>query len=213
MKTPKQTPFPYYRKLLRLYPAAYYDKYADQMLQTLEDMAEGAETRHDRAAIRLRAALDLPLSITKQQLLYTGGVMHHDMPHYIKASSLAGAVLLLPFFLFVVIDSLSNHSLNRSFFWHTPVLFTWIIVLPAIAVILNAAALSRWVYGRGTTTGKGFWRRLLDIRHDWPLLAVAIVALGIIGLALFHDSVHCITGNPVRELRNTHQTLQCIQQR
>lgn len=205
--TNRQRRFPIYSRLLRLYPPDYHSKYADQMVQTLEDMLDGAGTRGAKAAVYVRASIDLPFSIAKQQLLYTGGVMSHTMPNYIKLSSLFGVLMVVPFFVFVVIDSLTRHSLEHSFFWHTPVLFTWLIILPAVAVAVNAAALSRWLWQRNST---GFWRRLLDIRHDWPPILVAIIGLGIIGLALFHDSAHCVIGNPIREIQNVHQTWQCV---
>ena len=202
--------FPMYRKLLYLYPAAYRTQYGEQMLQTLADMLDDAPGH--RAAIWTVALLDLPLSALQQQIIYTGATMTHDTPKYVKTSSLIGAALLVPFFVLITAHSIDS-ALQYSVLWHYHVLFTFFAIFPATAFLLTIIAFISWIVERHEKEKKSWLRELLDIRRNWPLLAVAILGIGIVGLVFGHDSVHCVTGNPVREIRNTQQTLQCIEQR
>jgi len=200
--------FPHYSKLLRLYPVAYQKEYGEQMLQTLADMLD--DPHEKPAAVWARTVLDYPISIMYQQLSYTEANMQHN-PQYIKRTAVLGAWLVAPFFLFVVVNGTNNHWLEHSMLWHTNFLLTWLVLLPSIAVILNLAALLRWVRQQRNTAHASAWKALTDVRRTWPLIAIALIGLGILAIIFGHDSVHCITGNPIRELRNLHQTLQCIQ--
>ncbi|HEY5152687.1 MAG TPA: hypothetical protein VII55_01810, partial [Candidatus Saccharimonadales bacterium] len=55
------------------------------------------------------------------------------------------------------------------------------------------------------------WQLLSDWQHNWPMLVIAALSLGIIALVLGHDSVHCVARNPIGELRHWHATFICIQ--
>lgn len=197
--------FPRYSKLLHLYPAGYRKQYGEQMLQTLADMLDDSE--RSRSEVWSRLILDFPFSVIKQQLSYTGEAMTNTTPVYIKRTAVLGAWLVAPFFVFVILNSLMHNRLHQSWAWHSDALFIWLVLLPSLAAIFNLGALLRWVQTRRKI---GAWRALLDIRSNWPVLAMAIVAVGILGVVFFHDSVHCVTGNPIRELHNPHQTWQCI---
>lgn len=204
--------FPTYRKLLYLYPARYRVQYGEQMLQTLADMLDDAHTSEHKRSIWTRTLLDLPASAMKQQLIYTGDTMSHDTPNYVKYSTLIGAALLVPFFMTVIAASIDN-NLHNGVLWHYRVLFTLFVVLPAIACLLAAVAFTSWIVERHHSEQRCWLHELLDIRRNGALLAVLILGLGIVGLVFFHDSVHCVTGNPVRELHNPSQTMHCIEQR
>lgn len=201
-----------YQKLLYLYPAAYRKAYGEQMLQTLADMLDDTPSQSQKRAIWTRTLLDLPLSVMRQQLIYTGDVMTNDTPKYVKTSALIGAALLVPFFVLVIAHSLDS-NLQQSVFWHYHVLFTFFVLLPGIAFLLAAVAFTSWLVERHHIDKKSWLRELMDIRRNWALFAVLILGLGIIGLVYGHDSVHCVTGNPVREIHNPRQTLHCIEQR
>jgi hypothetical protein len=203
--------FPRYSKLLALYPAGYRKEYGEQMLQTLADMLD--DPNHGKTAVWARTASDFPLSVIRQQLSYSGEAMTHTMPLYIKRNALLGAWLVAPFFLFVLLNGLMHDRLRHSWVWHTDALFVWLIVLPSLAATLNLVALLRWVRSRRHETKSSAWKVLTDFRLNWPALGMAILAAGILGLVFFHDSVHCVAGNPFRELHNPHQTWQCIEQR
>lgn len=203
--------FPLYSKLLHLYPVGYRKDYGEQMLQTLADMLDAQPDR--KAAIWTRTAVDFPLSVLKQQIIYTGDTMATQMPDYIKRNALLGTWLIAPFFVFIIANSIVGSQLQRSILWHRNVLFAWLVVLPSLAALFNLAALLRWMNSRHRETHQGTWRMLADVRRYWPAAALAILGIGILGLVFFHDSVHCVLGNPLREAPNWHQTLRCIQQK
>ena len=203
--------FPRYSKLLGLYPLPYRRRYSSEMLQTLADMLDNATTSRERLAIWLRVIFDLPLSLSKENIVYIGGTMTHETPNYVKYSSLVGGSMLLPFFLLVAAQAIDKNIRNSSL-WHYHALFTCFVILPALACILAATAFISWLAERHHQEHKSWLQELFDIRRNWPLLAVAVIGFGIIAMVFGHDSVQCVTGNPIRELRNFHQTTQCIQQ-
>jgi hypothetical protein len=202
--------FPKYSKLLYLYPTAYRKQYSEQMLQTLADMFDDAPKQ--KTAIWIRTVLDLPLSATHQQLNYTGAAMTHDTPQYVKNSALTSAALLVPFFVLVIAHSLDS-GMQHSVWWHYHVLFTFFVLLPSLAFLLSLVAFISWLVERHKQEKQSWLKAVLDIRRNWYLLVVLIVGLGIVGMVYGHDSVHCVTGNPFRELHNPSQTLSCIEQR
>ena len=206
--------FPFYDKLLRLYPKPYREQYGAQMLQTLADMLD-AEPEH-KTSIWFRAIVELPFSLTKQQLLYAGGIMTHQMPHYVKRNAVVSAALLVPFALALIANGLDtllrNHTLYHSWLWQMPILTIWVLWLPILAALLALVSLLIFFRERSQQERYSF-KQLFDIHHTWPLLAPALAALFIIAMVFGHDSVHCVTGNPVHEIHNWHQTWQCIQQR
>src|SRR5579864_9154755 len=104
--------FPLYNWLLKLYPPAYQKQYHEQMLLTLADMLDDRD--NNKFAVWLRTALDLPLSLVKQNLIYVGDIMAHDTQPYVKRNSLVGAFLIVPFFLFLIMNSLSRHTLTYT---------------------------------------------------------------------------------------------------
>lgn len=205
--------FPIYSKLLRLYPAPYREVYGEQMLQTLADMLDDKSRK--QSAVWLRAVVDFPFSMAKQQLLYSGGIMKNDMPRFVKWNAVVGGVLLLPFASAVVANGLNEaiygHTLYQSWLWHMPVLAIWVLWLPLVAAGLALISLVIFLRQRSKVAHASWWKVLLDWRRNWPLLVVAVLGLGIMFLVLFHDSVHCVTGNPAREIQHWQQTWQCIQ--
>ncbi|HEU4966283.1 MAG TPA: hypothetical protein VFT53_02265 [Candidatus Saccharimonadales bacterium] len=207
MDTQLKRRFPRYARWLRLYPGAYRNRYGEEMLQTLADMLDYSVSAAERRRVWIRTVLDLPLAAAQQQLITLGETMHQSA--LVKRSSIISGALLLPFFAALAANALDktlrNQTLYHSSLWSMPWLALWVLYLPlmagSVAVIGIIVALLR---NRSQDT--------LSI-VTWPLVGIAIVALAIVGMVFFHDSVHCVTGNPVRELRNLHATLSCIGQR
>jgi hypothetical protein len=204
--------FPAYSRITGLYPAVYRREYRQQMLQTLADMLDNAPSRGQRARIWLRTIADVPPSLARQHIHNIGGIMAAEMPSYIKRNSIAGGVMLLPFFMLLTVSSVVPQHLYESWFWHSSVLWVWLVILPAAAMLLTLATFAYWAFARRKRTHISLLRSLFDVSHNWPVLAVAILGAGILLLAFGHDSVHCVTGNPIRELRNPRDTWRCIQQ-
>ncbi|HET8709193.1 MAG TPA: hypothetical protein VFL85_02835 [Candidatus Saccharimonadales bacterium] len=203
--------FPRYSKLLKLFPSSYQHDYREQMLQTLADMLD--DPARSKTSTWVQTSLDLPRSIVKENIQFVGGTMTQTIPSYARNSSLAGAALVAPFFIFAMLNAILHQRLYDSLFWQTWVLFIWLVVLPALAILINAVAIIRWAREQQHLSFGGLVRQVFDIKHTWPLTAVIVIALGIIALTFGHDSVHCIGGNPIQEAANWRQTLQCIQQR
>jgi hypothetical protein len=203
--------FPHYSRLLQLYPPTYRQKYGNQMLQTLADMLD--DRSNARTAVWARTVLDFPFSLVKQNALSMGSIMAHETPDYVKRSSLTGALLVTPFFVFIVLNSAGSHGLQNSWFWHPWVIATWLIFMPAVAFLICCSAFLRWSVERCRQKHVSSWHSLLDWRRNWPMAGIILVSLGIIAVALFHDSVHCVTNNPIPEIRHWHTTLRCIRAR
>lgn len=209
--------FPRYSKLVALYPAAYKQKYGDQMLQTLADMLDHAPTKTQRIGVWARLSADFPPSIAHQQFSYIGGIMTNEMPNYVRRNAAIGAAMLVPFMLALVANSVDrivdHHALYHSWLWSMPLLAVWVLWLPMLAAVIALATLSVFLVRQSKARRISWLKVLFDIRHNWPLLAIGFIGIAILGMVFFHDSVHCITGNPIREIHNPHATLRCIEQR
>lgn len=187
--------FPYYSRLLRLYPAAYRRQYETQLLQTTADMLDGAAGHSERLRIWTKLIIDVPAAIAGQQLKYAGVTMKQSMPTYIKRNGLIGGLLLVPFVASVAADgfdrAINHHNLDSSWVWGHDVLRFWALGLPTVAAGFMIANLMFYTV-RGGKGAKPHWRqRLLDWRCSWPLLLSGFAALGIIGFVRYHDSVGC----------------------
>jgi len=202
--------FPRYNKLLSLYPLPYRQHYRTELLQTVSDMLDNAPSRTAKMAVWLRVASDLPLSLSKENLAFIGGIMTNQTPAYVKATAILGGLLTLAFFVIVIAAGI-NGNLHESFWWHPNVLLTWLVILPGIAFLLSCAAFLSWLNQRKKQEKKRFLQELFDLRRNWLLLAVIAVSFGIVTLAFGHDTGHCVNGNPLREIRNAHGVWSCIQ--
>jgi uncharacterized protein (UPF0305 family) len=181
-----------YKQALKLLPPAYRDHYAEPMIQTLEDMLKDQSSSVARAQVWLRTMADLPITASYQYIHEGGATMYH-MPTYAKQGTIASSILLLPFFIFVVLNVI--HPLTAS--WNG-VGYVGVFVLPTIALILGLGLLGKLLVSKELTLS------LKQIQSNWMLFAVPILALCIVGFVLGHDRVHCITaGNP-------QQIMECI---
>lgn len=199
--------FPRYARWLRLYPGAYRSRYGEEMLQTLADMLDYTTSPAERRRVWIRTVLDLPLAAAQQQLITLGETMRQSP--FIKRSALFSGALLLPFFAALTANSLDkalrNQTLYHSGLWSMPWLALWVLYLPLMAGSVAVAGIIIALLRNRS--------QRVPIFSIWPLVSIAIVALAIVSIVFFHDSVHCVTGNPVRELRNMRTTLSCIGQR
>lgn len=199
--------FPNYKRLLHLYPRSYRKRYGGEMLQTLADMLDDTPMAAARRRILVCAGFEVVISAARQQTITLGETMRESS--FIKWSSIASAAMLVPFLTILTanaLDALIRHqTLYDSRLWHMPLLAIWVLYLPLLAgtVALVSFIVALW---RTHTEHK-------DAFSVWPLAAICLVALSILGLVFLHDSVHCVTGNPIKEIRNAHATLRCIEQR
>lgn len=206
------TRFPRYVRLLRLYPQTYRQRYEQEMLQTTADMLDDAATRQQKLAVWARIALDLPMSIMKQQLLYAGGIMQHQMPSYIKRNGIIASILLVPFFASLMangVDRALNHQdLYGTWFWHSWVLASFFLWFPELALLL---LIGSYVYFVAKHGDQSPWlKKLFDIRRSWPLIIPGLLACGILFIIAFHDSGQCLRHSPSYLTGHISQTWQCM---
>lgn len=206
--------FPRYRRLIQLYPKSYRDRFADPMLQTLADMLDNEVSGARRAAIWIRTSAELPVGLIRQNAINLGIATMDQMPRYIKQNGLIAGLLLLPFVLALIANWLDkliyNHTLYNSWLWSYPLLLTWVLILPALALVI---ALSSYAVYLRQSNGTSFFRTILDIRRNWPVTTVGVMATGIILMVFFHDSIHCLIHNPGYLAGHWGQTVSCIRQR
>jgi hypothetical protein len=179
-------------------------------------MLDDAYSRRNRIIIMARAYIDLPITVSKQQLIYAGETMQQDIPTYIKRNTLIGGALVAPFVLSLCangIDKLAHHqTLYHSWLWRTPWLALWVLYLPMVALALAITSVAITLLCWDDKTNESAWWFAI-FRRSWPVLLIGCFALFILLVVFGHDSVHCITGNPVREMQQWHSTLHCVQQR
>lgn len=199
-----KTRFPLYAKLLRLYPAEYREHYENDLLQTTADMLDHAPGRLERAGIWFQLAIDLPVNITRQQVTYAGGVMMQQTPQYVKHGVVLNALLLIPFFVLIPLNII--HPLPVS--W-SGVGYTGIFILPVIAFLIGVVTLAWWLFAKNSRV-HSFRSLLKRLDSHWPLFAAPIVALAIVAFAFGHDSVHCVTDDPVQAIGHLSQTTECM---
>lgn len=206
--------FPVYSSLLRLYPKQYRKSYEDQILLTTADMLDHAETSKEKVSIWTRIAFDLPINIIKQNYEYVGVSMRNTTPNYIKRNSLISSVLLLPFFLSILANTIDrivyNHNLYKSWLWHSPAIVLWALYLPALAFIISLASYTTYVF-KTNDKNKTWLKRAVNIINSWPVLAAGVVALGILLMLEFHDSTQCLVRSPLHAITHASKTLNCIE--
>jgi hypothetical protein len=208
--------FPRYRRLLGLYPAAYREKYGDQMIQTLTDMLADTKGESERRLVWARVAIDFPASVTKAQLQYMGGIMRDETPRYIKETGLLSGLLVLPFFTALAANGLdklfNDHTLYQSWLWRMPFLGIWVLWLPAAALIMAGLIYLKYAVIDKLGSKSSWISRIFDIKRVWPLLLPGAIAFGILFILAFHDSAHCWAQNPIYFATKSHQTWQCTTQ-
>ncbi len=200
---------PLYERLLKLYPKSYRDKYGEQMAQTLSDMLADQPSKAAQSLTRLRAIIDLPVHVVQQNVMVVGDTLMNETPAYIKRNSIIGGVLLAPFCLVVASGVLQNQQLMNTRAW-VALASVALLVLPGLGFVLNASSYIKWFFDKSIQKKRGIFSRLLDVSHTWPMVLAGGIGLLLFLFVPFHDSVHCVAGNPVRVAHNPNQAWQCI---
>jgi len=205
--------FPIYSKVIKLFPPKYYKEYGRQILQTTADMLDNAPSSGAKLVIWTKLAIDLPINITKQQLQYSGGIYMKETPTYVKISGILTGILLLPFFVALIANGLdkviNNHTLYNSWVWRYDFLRVWVLILPIIAVIVALVSLAVYVARSPENRPKQLLGRVFDIKHNWPIVATGLVALGILFILRYHDSAKCLIQIPRHFLSHNNQSQVC----
>lgn len=207
------TRFPVYSRLLHLYPGPYRRRFEEEILQTTADMLEEATTPFGKARVWAQVMADLPENIGRQQLNYVGGIMHTETPTYLKRNSTIAGALVLPFFLIIIINSLSGHAISRTWLWHTPAMAVWLLYMPQIALLVTLVTYALYTHGTGKSARQSWIKRVLDFKHTWLLILPLMAAFGILFFVGFHDSVQCwVQPNPIHAIPHVQQAWNCTMQ-
>jgi hypothetical protein len=179
------------------------------MLQTLDDMVEDQPTATSKNLIKTKAYMELPLSIVQQNFVVASASFFNDTPDYARQTSTVGAILMIPFFLIILTDATERPGLTSSTVW-VAVLTVSLLALPALAFVINTLSYLVWLRGSNGHKKSSLRARVFSFKQTWPMLAVGGAGLALCLIVLFHNSAHCIIGNPVRTVHNPSQTWQCI---
>ncbi|HSX00479.1 MAG TPA: hypothetical protein VLH38_05575 [Patescibacteria group bacterium] len=164
------------------------------MVQTFEDMLADQPSSTAKVYVWVRAMSNLPITIVNQYI-EVGGSLMNLMPNYAKRGMLAGAFLLVPFFVLVaanVIQPFAGVWKDIGYFG--------VFILPVVALLIGGVTLIALI------ASKKFTLRIKSLLQpaSWGVLAVPVLALLIVGFAFGHDRVQCAAkGNP-------DQIVECI---
>ncbi|HVV25961.1 MAG TPA: hypothetical protein VHC21_02935 [Candidatus Saccharimonadales bacterium] len=203
--------FPIYSRILKLYPPAYRQQYGEQMLQTLADMLDHEPSPLRRLRTYLRLAVDVPVTLTSQQVRYAGRAFFDETPVYVRRNTFISFAFFLPFLLIAITNDLAAHGFYHTWLWSFGVLLTWIIVLPSIGLIISLVTFAAWLIDRRKHNRQPWARTLFDFAHNWPMLALSGLGVLILLLVFFHDSAYCVIDNPARAVTHAHQTMHCVE--
>lgn len=199
-----------FERSLRLYPKAYREKYGSQIVQTLSDMLDDQPTKAARAKVWARAGMDLTLNLVLQNANSIGDTFMNGTPTYVKRSGLISGILLSPFLLAILANSITtllfSHNLYKSWAWSPAVLVTWVLILPSLACVIALLAYANFVIHNDK---QPILKRMFNVRQIWPIVVAGLFGFGILFVLVFHDSAHCWTQSPVNSITQWNQTWQC----
>jgi hypothetical protein len=198
-----------YGQLLRLYPRQYREKYANQMLQTLDDMVADQPTVATKNLTKAKAYTDLPFSILQQNYAAVTTSYFNDTPDDARRASVIGVLLMVPPLLIILTDATEKSRLVDSRVW-VGALTIGLLVLPAVGFAINALTYLAWLFQRDSSQKSSLKNRLFNVKCAWPVLVVGCMSLALCLGVLFHDSVHCLVGSPVKIVHNPTDTWRCV---
>ena len=194
----------FYELLLLLYPETYQNRFGVEMMYTFQDMRAEERTKHGNVGIGFWSGI---LIDTLLSALHEHGeaLRKEGMKKYLQQTlklnnyNLISLVLLLPFLIIACIDfagRILQGNLGRynpaaysvlsqtPLYWY-PILFTWVILFPILAVIISLIPLA-------INSKKSSWRGIDYLKQN-PV-SVIIITVGILLLAAvkLHDFLPCM---------------------
>lgn len=190
---------------LSLYPEDYRQHYGQEMYVLFADIYQEELARHGKVGITflLMQVIDALQSIVEQhiQMMEKIGMKNYlQKTFHINKYNVIGGILLLPLVMVFSIDVVSRvvqrdlvhynrpvYSLlsHTPFYWY-PVLFTWAILFPMLAVLINLVPLFQ-SFGKNKTTifSKVF------VKKNLGSIIVLAIGLGFLALLKLHDFAPC----------------------
>lgn len=192
--------------LLLFYPYQYRKKYGHEMRLLFYDMYHEELRKKGKVGLRFWffQAVDIAKGIIEQHM---DMLKKQGMKKYLKTAlnlteyNLFGAILLLPIFIISCINFISRivqrdlFGYNRSvysFFSHTPlywrpVLFTWVILFPAIAIVINIIGLFKNKHKKRTSLFS-----IVFLKRNIGSIMVLCASLVVLVMVRFHDFAPCV---------------------
>ena len=166
-----------YKSLLLLYPGQYRKEYGAQIMQTIDDMLASEPQVSRKIGIWAKEVGILPAQALGQHraAFFQGNEMAPNV-----LAGFVALVLLAPFFMGRALDEMSEHLANQhlygSWFWSGSMLMVWVVVLPAISLLVSVGT---WVSVVAEALVKR--RRVsLQIKKLWFVTIVAFVSGGVL---------------------------------
>jgi hypothetical protein len=202
----------FYKNLLLLYPELYRKEFAEEMLLMFEDIYQ--ETFVKQGKIDITFWLSLSFDITKnavEQHIHLckkqGMKKYLTKTLHINRYNIIGALLLLPFLSVFAIDIIARIAqgdvthynrpvylyLSHTIFYWTPILFIWVILFPALAVLLNFVPLIQ----KGIKKNRLFFQ-LSFIKQNAVSFAILAVGMGFLAIVKLHDFAPCFVHGLVK---------------
>jgi hypothetical protein len=200
--------------MLRIYPAAYRDRFGEQMQAAFEDLyvETGRQSGRSGMGFWVWLAKDTARGAAGQHLaaIQEVGVLNHlRQTLHISGYTIGGAALLLPFLFLLGLDFIGrlvqldfshpNRALYSSPFFTLPetgrteVLWAIVVAAPVAAIALNCVPIAQLLKRSAWRVSP---RRLLICCA--PALVVMAAALGALGVTYGHDVAPCLA-NHLRE--------------
>ena len=194
----------FYETLLLLYPEAYRNRFGVEMLYTFQDMRAEEQTKHGTTGVGFWSAIviDTLLSALRE---HGEALRKEGMKKYLYQTlklnnyNLVSLILLLPFLIMGCIDfagrilqgDLGHYNpatytaLSQTPLYWYPILFTWVILFPVLAVVISLIPLA-------INSKKSSWRGIDYLKQN-PV-SVIIITVGILLLAAvkLHDFLPCM---------------------
>ena len=184
-----------YKFLLVFYPKTYKQRFLEEMLLVLNDLK--VDELREKGKIGLNFWLfqfsDLSKSVIEENL---DDMQKRGMRKYFRLNNynIIGAVLVLPVFIVFLVDILSRISqgdlthynrvtynfLSHTPLYWTPVLFIWIVLFPAVAILLNIIPLLK------NRNNRAF------VKNNIVTIGILLFGLFVLAIVKFHDFAPCL---------------------
>lgn len=194
-----------FKNLLLLYPDSYRKKFELEMLITFGDMYQEKKLRDGKIGFLfwLGISLDISKSACKQhgELLKKQGMKKYLFKTlHFNTCNIIGALLLLPFLSVFLIDVVARISqgdlthynrpvytfLSHTFLYQKPVLLVWVILFPAIAVLINLIPLIQNSFKKHRSLF-----HLSFIKQNIITFSILAMGIGFLALLKLHDFAPC----------------------
>ena len=197
----------FYELLLLLYPEAYRNRFGVEMLYTFQDMRAEERTKHGNPGVGFWSTIviDTLLSALRE---HGEALRKEGMKKYLQQTlklnnyNLVSMILLLPFLIMGCIDLAGRilqgnlghdnpaiyAALSQTPLYWYPILFTWVILFPILAVIISLIPLA-------INSKKSSWRSIDYLKQNPVSVIIITVGILLLAVVILHDFAPCMVNN------------------